>query len=382
MRGDERREDETDEGREREHEDMTVRVGINGFGRIGRNFLRAVLATGADVNVVGVNDLTSAETLAHLLRYDSTLGRLPVPVQVEGNDLIVGDQQIRVMAERDPEKLPWDELGVDVVIESTGRFTSRADAAKHLGGSVKRVIISTASGDADATFVVGVNDGDFDPARDEVISNASCTTNCFVPMVKVVDEAFDIVSGLMTTVHAYTNDQNLLDLTHKDLRRARAGAANIVPTSTGAARATGLVLEAMKGRLDGISLRVPLPDGSITDFTAVVRGRPSVEDVNNAFAEAAAKPPLERVLEYTEDPIVSSDIVGSPASCTFDAGLTMVMPIGAGGEGGGAGTGTDAGGELSLVKVFGWYDNEWGYSNRLVDLTVLVGAGTGTGEGR
>jgi glyceraldehyde 3-phosphate dehydrogenase len=344
---------------------MTVRVGINGFGRIGRNFLRAAMATGADVNVVGVNDLTSADTLAHLLRYDSTHGRLPVPVQVEANDLIVGDQQIRVMAERDPEQLPWDELGADVVIESTGRFTSRADAAKHLGGSVKRVIISTASGDADATFVVGVNDGDFDADRHVVVSNASCTTNCFVPMVKVVDEAFEIVSGLMTTVHAYTNDQNLLDLTHKDLRRARAGAANIVPTSTGAARATGLVLETMKGRLDGTSLRVPLPDGSITDFTAVVRGRPSVDDVNNAFAEAAAKPPLDRVLEYTEDPIVSSDIVGSPASCTFDAGLTMVMPIGPGG-------GPDA--ELSLVKVFGWYDNEWGYSNRLVDLTVLVGA--------
>ncbi len=341
---------------------MTVKVGINGFGRIGRNFLRAVLATGADVNVVGVNDLTSAQTLAHLLRYDSTHGRLSVPVQVEGNDLIVGDQQIRVMAERDPELLPWDSLGADVVIESTGRFTSRAEAASHLGGSVKRVIISTASGDADATFVVGVNDDGFDPDRHVVVSNASCTTNCFVPMVKVVDEAFDIVSGLMTTVHAYTNDQNLLDLTHTDLRRARAGAANIVPTSTGAARATGLVLEAMKGRLDGTSLRVPLPDGSVTDFTAVVRGTPSVAEVNGAFAEAAAKPPLDRVLEYTEDPIVSSDIVGSPASCTFDAGLTMVMPIG-----------DDA--ALSLVKVFGWYDNEWGYSNRLVDLAVLVGAG-------
>jgi glyceraldehyde 3-phosphate dehydrogenase len=351
---------------------MTVRVGINGFGRIGRNFLRAVLATGADVNVVGVNDLTSAGTLAHLLRYDSTHGRLSVPVQVEGNDLIVGDQQIRVMAERDPEQLPWDSLGADVVIESTGIFTSRADAAKHLGGSVKRVIISTASGDADMTFVVGVNDRDFDPDRHMVVSNASCTTNCFVPMVKVVDDAFDVVSGLMTTVHAYTNDQNLLDLTHKDLRRARAAAANIVPTSTGAARATGLVLEAMKGRLDGTSLRVPLPDGSITDFTAVVRGTPSVADVNSAFAEAAAKPPLEHVLEYTEDPIVSSDIVGSPASCTFDAGLTMVMPIASGGAGAGA--------ELSLVKVFGWYDNEWGYSNRLVDLTVLVGAGTVAGR--
>jgi glyceraldehyde 3-phosphate dehydrogenase len=337
---------------------MTVRVGINGFGRIGRNFLRAILETGADVEVVGVNDLTSAETLAHLLRYDSTQGRLPVPVDVEGNDLLVGDQHIRVLTEREPEQLPWDRLGADVVIESTGRFTSRADAAGHLGGSVKRVIISGPSGDADATFVIGVNDDEFDPATHLVVSNASCTTNCFVPMVKVIDDEFDIVSGLMTTVHAYTNDQNLLDLTHKDPRRARGAAVNIVPTSTGAAKATSLVLESMKGRLDGFSLRVPLPVGSITDFTAVVKGNPSVEEVNAAFAEAAAKPPLDRVLEYTEDPLVSSDIVGSPASCTFDAGLSMVMPI------------ND---ELSLVKVYGWYDNEWGYSNRLLDLAVLVG---------
>ncbi len=337
---------------------MTVRVGINGFGRIGRNFLRAVLATGADVEVVGVNDLTSPATLAHLLRYDSTQGRLPVPVDVEGSDLLVGEQRIRVMAEREPEQLPWDKLGATVVIESTGRFTSRADAAGHLHGSVKRVVISAPSRDADATFVIGVNDEDFDPERHIVVSNASCTTNCFVPMVKVVDDAFDIVSGLMTTVHAYTNDQNLLDLTHKDLRRARAGAVNIVPTSSGAATATSLVMASMEGRLDGMSLRVPLPAGSITDFTTVVRGNPSVPEVNAAFAEAAAKPPLDRVLDYTEDPIVSSDIVGSPASCTFDAGLTMVMPV------------ND---ELSLVKVFGWYDNEWGYSNRLLDLTLLVG---------
>ena len=337
---------------------MTVRVGINGFGRIGRNYLRAILASGADVEVVGVNDLTSADTLAHLLRYDSTHGRLSVPVQVEGADLLVGEKPIRVMAERDPAQLPWDSLGADVVIESTGRFTSRDQAAAgHLGDTVKRVIISTASADADATFVMGVNDQDFDPAKDIVISNASCTTNCFVPMVKVIDDEFDIVSGLMTTVHAYTNDQNLLDLPHTDMRRARAAATNIVPTSTGAARATGLVLAAMKGHLDGYSLRVPVPAGSITDFTAVVKGNPTVDEVNAAFATAAAKPPLDKYLVYTEDPIVSSDIVGSPASCTFDSELTMVMPI------------ND---ELSLVKTFGWYDNEWGYSNRLVDLSVLV----------
>ena len=337
---------------------MTVRVGINGFGRIGRNYLRAILATGADVEVVGVNDLTSPDTLAHLLRYDSTHGRLAAPVDVEGNDLVVGDQRMRVLAEREPGALPWDSLGATVVIESTGIFTNRAQAAEHLGGSVQRVIISGPSGDADATFVIGVNDGDFDPERDVVISNASCTTNCFVPMVKVLDDAFGLASGLMTTVHAYTNDQNLLDLPHKDMRRMRAAAVNIVPTSTGAAKATSLVLTAMKGRLDGISLRVPLPAGSITDFTAAVHGAPSVADVYGAFAEAAAKPPLDRVLEYSEEPLVSSDIIGSPASCTFDAGLTMVMPV------------ND---ELSLVKVNGWYDNEWGYSNRLVDLTVLVG---------
>lgn len=337
---------------------MTVRVGINGFGRIGRTFLRAALATGADVEVVGVNDLTSPETLAHLLRYDSTQGRLPVPVDVEGSDLLVGDRHIRVLAEREPAMLPWAELGAEVVLESTGLFTSREQAAAHLGETVKRVIISAPASDADATFVIGVNDQDFDPVHHVVVSNASCTTNCFVPMVKVVDDAFDVVSGLMTTVHAYTNDQNLLDLPHKDLRRARAAATNIVPASTGAARATGLVLEAMKGRLDGTALRVPVPTGSITDFTAVVKGNPSVAEVNAAFAEAAAKPPLDKVLEYTEDPIVSSDVIGSPASCTFDAGLTMVMPISA---------------DLSLVKTNGWYDNEWGYSNRLVDLAVLVG---------
>ena len=328
---------------------MTVRVGINGFGRIGRNFLRAVLAAGADVEVVGVNDLTSSETLAHLLRYDSTQGRLPVPVDVEGSDLLVGDRHIRVLAEREPSQLPWAELGAEVVLESTGLFTSRAKAAEHLGETVKRVIISAPSSDADATFVVGVNDDDYDPEKHIVVSNASCTTNCFVPMVKVIDDAFEIASGLMTTVHAYTNDQNLLDLTHKDLRRARAAATNIVPSTTGAARATGLVLQAMKGRLDGTSLRVPVPAGSITDFTAVVKGNPSVQEVNGAFAEAAAKPPLDKVLEYTEDPIVSSDIVKDSHSSIFDSQLTVVM-------------------DGTMVKLVAWYDNEWGYSCRVVDV--------------
>ncbi len=338
---------------------MTVRVGINGFGRIGRNFVRAVLASGADIDVVAVNDLTSAATLAHLLRYDSTQGQISEPVDVEGGDLLVGQRHIRVLAERDPAALSWSDYDVEVVIEATGIFTSRDQAAQHLGGTVRRVIISAPSPDADATFVVGVNDEDFDPDHDVVISNASCTTNCFVPMVKVLDDSFGIVSGLMTTVHAYTNDQNLLDLPHKDLRRARAAAVNIVPASTGAARATSLVLESMRGRLDGSGLRVPVPAGSITDFTAVVDGTPSIEEVNAAFATAAAKPPLEHVLVYTDDPIVSSDIVGSSASCTFDSLLTMVMGI------------DDT---RSLVKIFGWYDNEWGYSNRLVDLTALVGA--------
>jgi glyceraldehyde 3-phosphate dehydrogenase len=338
---------------------MTVRVGINGFGRIGRNLLRAVLAQGADIDIVAVNDLTSPEVNAQLLRYDSTHGRLRVPVSVEGDDLLVGDRRIKVLTEREPSALGWSDLGVDVVVESTGRFTDRADAAGHLKGGAKRVIISAPSKDADASFVMGVNDQDFDPHTDVVISNASCTTNCFVPMVKVLDDSFGIVSGLMTTVHAYTNDQNLLDLPHSDLRRARAAAVNIVPASTGAARATSLVLAAMKGRLDGTALRVPVQDGSITDFTAVVDATPSVDEVNQAYEAAASKAPLQGIIEYTNDPIVSSDIVGNPASCIFDSGLTMVQPIDAG---------------RSLVKVNGWYDNEWGYSNRLVDLIRVVGS--------
>ncbi|HEY5110361.1 MAG TPA: type I glyceraldehyde-3-phosphate dehydrogenase [Acidimicrobiales bacterium] len=338
---------------------MTVRIGINGFGRIGRNYLRAARLLGADVEVVAVNDLTSAETLAHLLKYDSTHGRIGADVSVQGSNLVLDSGTIAVLAERDPKALPWSDLGVDVVIESTGLFTTKETAGAHLEAGAERVIISAPGTGVDATFVVGVNDDQFDPAKDFVVSNASCTTNCFVPLVKVLDDAFGVESGLMTTVHAYTNDQNLLDLPHKDLRRGRAAAVNIVPSSTGAARATSLVLESMKGRLDGTALRVPVADGSITDFTAVIPGEVTVEQVNAAFATAASTGPLAKVLVYTEDPIVSTDIVGSPASCTFDAGLTMVMPSASG---------------ITLVKVNGWYDNEWGYANRLVDLSLVVGA--------
>ena len=334
---------------------MTVRVGINGFGRIGRNFFRAARKSGVDVEVVAVNDLAPPATNAHLLKYDSTHGVLDAPVGVseDGSAITVGGQQIKVLSERDPKALPWSDLGVDVVIESTGIFTERDKAAAHLEAGAPRVIISAPATGADATFVVGVNDASFDPKAHLVVSNASCTTNCFVPMVKVLDDAFGVEKGLMTTVHAYTNDQNLLDLVHKDLRRARASAINITPASTGAARATSLVLEAMKGRLDGTSLRVPVPDGSITDFTAILGRDATVDEINDAFKAAATKGPLANVLVYTEDPIVSSDIVGSPASCTFDSGLTMSMG--------------------TLVKVLGWYDNEWGYSNRLVDLALIVG---------
>jgi glyceraldehyde 3-phosphate dehydrogenase len=337
---------------------MTVRIGINGFGRIGRNYLRAARSLGADIEVVAVNDLTSAETLAHLLRYDSTHGRFDSDIAVHDSTIVLDSGPVAVLAERDPKALPWDRLGVDVVVESTGLFTTRATASAHLEAGASRVIVSAPAADVDATFVVGVNDGEFDPIKDFVVSNASCTTNCFVPMVKVLDDAFSVESGLMTTVHAFTNDQNLLDLPHKDLRRARAATINIVPASTGAARATGLVMPSMKGRLDGSGLRVPVPDGSITDFTAVIPGSVSVDEVNAAFAAAASTGPLSRVLVYNEDPIVSSDIVGSPASCTFDAPLTMVMPSASG---------------ITLVKVFGWYDNEWGYANRLVDLSLIVG---------
>ena len=334
---------------------MAIRVAINGFGRIGRGYLRASLSN-ANIEVVAVNDLTSPATNAHLLKYDSTQGRLDVPVTLSDEGMTVGRDTIKVLAERDPAALPWGELGVDVVIESTGRFTTRDSAAAHLSAGATRVIISAPANDVDATFVVGVNEDTFDPATHFVVSNASCTTNCFVPMVKVLDDALGVTAGLMTTIHAYTNDQNLLDLEHKDLRRARAAAINIVPSSTGAARATSLVLAAMKGRLDGTSLRVPIPDGSITDFTAIVRST-TVEEINAAF-KAAAEGPLKGVLVYTDEYIVSSDIVGTPASCTFDSLMTMVQRI------------DD---EQSLVKIFGWYDNEWGYSNRLVDLSAHVG---------
>ena len=334
---------------------MAIRVAINGFGRIGRGYLRASLKH-PDVVVVAVNDLTSPHTNAHLLKYDSTQGTLDLPVAITEDGMTVGDQFIKVLAERDPANLPWAELNVDVVIESTGRFTSRDAAAVHLSAGAKKVIISAPATDVDGTFVYGVNHDTYDAATQHIVSNASCTTNCFVPMVKVLDDAVGVQTGLMTTVHAYTNDQNLLDLAHNDLRRARAAAVNIVPSSTGAARATSLVLESMKGRLDGTSLRVPIPDGSITDFTAIVRST-TVEEINAAF-KAAADGPLNGVLVYTDEPIVSSDIVGTPASCTFDSKMTMVQRI------------ND---EQSLVKIFGWYDNEWGYSNRLVDLTRYIG---------
>jgi len=337
---------------------MTVRVGINGFGRIGRNFYRAALKSGADVVVVGVNDLIPAATNAHLLRYDSTHGRLGLEVTSDADSITVAGNTVEVFAERDPKALPWGDLGVDVVVESTGIFTDGQRASAHIEGGAPRVVISAPATNVDGTFVVGVNDGDFDPAVHKVVSNASCTTNCFVPMIKVLDDAFGVEKGLMTTVHAYTNDQNLQDLAHKDLRRARAAAANIVPSATGAARATSLVLESMKGRLDGTALRVPVQDGSITDFTGILSREVTVEEINEAFKAASESGPLAGRLVYTEDPIVSSDIIGSPASCTFDSLMTMVLG--------------------SMVKVFGWYDNEWGYSNRLVELAAIVGAANTT----
>jgi glyceraldehyde 3-phosphate dehydrogenase len=331
---------------------VTVRVGINGFGRIGRNFFRAVASRGADVEIVAVNDLGSLKTMAHLLKYDSVLGVLPDDIKAVEDGISVNGKVLKVLTERDPKALPWGKLGVDVVIESTGIFTDREKAAMHLEAGAPLVIVSAPSNGADATFVYGVNHQDFDRATHKVISNASCTTNCFVPLVKVLDDAFGVENGLMTTVHAYTGDQALVDGPHSDLRRARGAAINITPTSTGAARATSLVMESMKGKLDGTSLRVPVPTGSITDFVANLKKPASKEEVNAAF-KAAAQGPLKGVLEYTDEPIVSSDIVTNPHSCIFDSDLTMSLG--------------------SMVKVLGRYDNEWGYSNRLVDLVLHVG---------
>jgi glyceraldehyde 3-phosphate dehydrogenase len=332
---------------------VTVRVGINGFGRIGRNFYRAVLASGADIEVVGVNDLTDNGTLAHLLKYDSILGRLPQEVSHSENDITVGGSTFAAYAERDPAKLPWGDLGADVVIESTGLFTDATKARVHADNGAKKVIISAPAKNEDVTVVMGVNHESYDPAAHTVISNASCTTNCLAPMAKAIHDAFTIERGLMTTVHAYTQDQNLQDGPHKDLRRARAAAINVVPTSTGAAKAIGLVMPELKGKLDGYALRVPIPTGSATDLTVNVSRETSVEEVN-AAVKAASEGAMKGYLTYTEDPIVSSDIVTDPASCIFDAGLTKVIG--------------------DQVKVVGWYDNEWGYSNRLVDLVTYVGA--------
>ena len=332
---------------------MTVKVGINGFGRIGRNFYRALLASGADVEVVGVNDLTDTTTLAHLLKYDSVLGRLGKDVVAGDGEILVDGKPLPVFAERDPANLPWAKVGADIVIESTGFFTDAESAGKHLSAGAKKVIISAPAKGEDITIVMGVNDKDYDPAKHNIISNASCTTNCLAPMAKAIDDAFGIERGLMTTIHAYTNDQNILDYPHKDLRRARAAALNMIPTSTGAAKAIGLVMPNMKGKLDGYAMRVPVPTGSATDLTVELKTAATKDEIN-AVVKAAADGPLKGILVYTEDPIVSTDIVTDPASCIFDASMT------------------NANG--NMVKVLGWYDNEWGYSNRLVDLVGLVGA--------
>jgi glyceraldehyde 3-phosphate dehydrogenase len=331
---------------------MTVRVGINGFGRIGRSLWRAIARSGADIEVVAVNDLGDKKTMAHLLKYDSVMGVLPDVVTSTDDGLTINGRALKVLSERDPRNLPWAALAVDVVVESTGFFTERDKAAAHLDAGAKVVIVSAPATGADATFVYGVNHTDFDATKHKVVSNASCTTNCFVPLVKVLDDAFGVETGMMTTVHAYTGDQMLVDGPHKDLRRARGAAINITPTSTGAARATSLVMAAMKGKLDGTSLRVPVPTGSITDFVANLKNPASTAEINAAF-ESAAGGSLKGVLEYCTAPIVSSDIVGNPHSCVFDSELTMSMG--------------------TMVKVFGWYDNEWGYSNRLVDLTNYIG---------
>jgi glyceraldehyde 3-phosphate dehydrogenase len=334
---------------------VAIRVGINGFGRIGRNFWRAAHASQADrgIEIVAANDLGDIATMAHLLKYDTVLGTLPVDVSISEDSIRAGDKTIKILAERNPAELPWRDLGVDIVIESTGRFTTADGARAHLDAGAKKVIISAPAKGEDITIVMGVNDDAYDPATHHILSNASCTTNCVAPLVKVLLDSFGIVKGLMTTIHAYTNDQVILDFPHKDLRRARAAAQNIIPTTTGAAKATALVLPELKGKMDGMAMRVPVPDGSVTDLV-VELGREVTRDEVNAAYRAAAEGPLKGYLHYTEDPIVSSDIVGSPASCTFDSQLTMTFG--------------------SQVKVIGWYDNEWGYSSRLVDLAALVAA--------
>lgn len=330
---------------------MSVKIGINGFGRIGRNYFRAALAQGSDLDIVAVNDLTDTATLAHLLKYDSITGRLDATVEVSGDSIVVNGKAIKVLAERDPANLPWAELGVDIVIESTGFFTNADGARKHIDAGAKKVLISAPASGEDATFVVGVNHESYDPERHHIISNASCTTNCLAPLAKVFNDTFGIERGLMTTVHAYTADQNLQDGPHKDLRRARAAAINIVPTSTGAAKAIGLVMPELVGKLDGFALRVPVPTGSITDLTVTASRPVTVDEIKDAY-RAAAEGSLKGILKYTEDPIVSSDIVTDPHSSIFDAGLLRVIG--------------------DQVKLSAWYDNEWGYSNRLVDLTEYV----------
>jgi glyceraldehyde 3-phosphate dehydrogenase len=327
---------------------MSVRVGINGFGRIGRNFFRSVRARQADVEIVAVNDLGDAKTMAHLLKYDSVLGPLDASVEAGDGAIIVDGAELKLLNERDPAALPWKELGVQVALESTGIFTKREQAEAHLEAGAEKVLISAPATDPDVTLVLGVNDDAYDRARHQIVSNASCTTNCVAPLAKVVNDTWGIQSGFMTTIHAYTNDQQILDLPHKDLRRARAAAINLIPTSTGAAKAIGVVIPELKGRVDGVSVRAPVPDGSLTDFVVQVGAEVTADEVNARFREVADTGPLEGILLYSDEPLVSSDIVGNPYSCIFDSQLTMAHG--------------------SSVKVFGWYDNEWGYSCRLVDL--------------
>jgi glyceraldehyde 3-phosphate dehydrogenase len=332
---------------------VTVRVGINGFGRIGRNYFRAALSKGSDLEIVAVNDLTDNRALAHLLKYDSTAGRLQQSVELDGDSIVIDGKPVQVLEQRDPAALGWGDLGVDIVIESTGRFTKAQDARKHIEAGAKKVIISAPASGEDGTFVMGVNEGSYDPETMHILSNASCTTNCLAPLAKVFNDAFGIENGLMTTVHAYTADQNLQDGPHSDLRRARAAALSIIPTSTGAAKAIGLVLPELKGKLDGFALRVPVPVGSITDLTVTSSRTVSVDEVLAAYREAADGP-MKGILKYVDEPIVSADIVGDPHSSLFDAELTRVIG--------------------NQVKLSSWYDNEWGYSNRLVDLTDYVAA--------